>query len=456
MSAVLDTPAAVRAEPTSGGVRELIALALPIILTNLSSTLMMTTDAMMVGRLGATELGAVGYAGIWYWTVIAAFNGTGNGVQTFAAQAHGAGHARRCGPWLWQAWFTVVPAATIALVLFAVGFPALLDLLGPAAALRPLATSYVQARVFGVGGLMTGLLVAAFLRGVGDTRTPLYAMIAANLVNVALNYCLIFGHLGFPRLGVAGSGLATAIAEWVYALWLLRAVHRAAVRREFHTELVAPDRAAMRRFLRTSAPIGGQWSLDMLAFASFSTLVARMGASEMAASQALLSLMHLSFMQVVGVQMAVATMVGRYVGAGDVEAARRSLRSALRVGVGLSLLVAALFVAAPELCLRLFVSDETVLRLGAPLLAVGAAFQVCDAFGVLNGGALRGAGDTRWPFVVQTLLAWGLFLPAAYAGGALLGGGLTGAWMGGVVYVAALGLALHWRFQSGAWQEARI
>jgi Na+-driven multidrug efflux pump len=154
--------------------------------------------------------------------------------------------------------------------------------------------------------------------------------------------------------------------------------------------------------------------------------------------------------------MAVATMVGRYVGAGDLTAARRSLGSALRVGVGLSLLVAGLFVIAPELCLRLFVSDETVLRLGAPLLAVGAAFQVCDAFGVLNGGALRGAGDTRWPFVVQTLLAWGLFLPAAWLGGTWLDAGLTGAWMGGVVYVAALGLALHWRFQSGAWQAVRI
>jgi hypothetical protein len=94
MSAVLDTPATARTDASAGGVRELIALALPVILTNLSATLMMTTDAVMVGRLGATALGAVGYAGIWYWTVVAGFNGTGNGVQTFVAQAHGAGRAR--------------------------------------------------------------------------------------------------------------------------------------------------------------------------------------------------------------------------------------------------------------------------------------------------------------------------------------------------------------------------
>lgn len=456
MSAIVRSPAVARIAAAPGGVRELVALALPVVLTNLSSTLMMTVDAAMVGRLGATELGAVGYAGIWYWTVLSAFNGTGSGVQTFAAQAHGAGRARTCGRWLWQAWYTVVPAATLALAVFALSFPALLDLLGPAAPLQPLATSYVRARVCGIPGLMTGLLVAAFLRGVGDTRTPLAAMVVANVVNVILNYGLIFGHGGLPRLGVAGSGVATAIAEWVYAAWLLRAVRQPAVARAFGTAWARPDLPAMRRFLRTSAPIGGQWSLDMLAFASFSTLVARMGASEMAASQALLSLMHLSFMQVVGVQMAVTTLVGRYLGAGDAAAARRSLGSALRVGIGLSTLVAALFVAAPDHCLRLFVSDEAVLRLGGPLLAVGAAFLVCDAWGVLVGGALRGAGDTRWPFVVQTLLAWGLFLPAAYAGASLAGGGLTGAWAGGVLYVAVLSLVLHWRFQGGAWERARI
>ena len=456
MPAVLESPTLARVDAPAGGVRELVALALPIVFTNLSSTLMMTVDAAMVGRLGATELGAVGYAGIWYWTVIAVFNGTGSGVQTFAAQAHGAGRGHRCGRWLWQAWYTVVPAATAALLAFAVAFPALLELLGPAASLRPLAAAYVQARVVGIGGMMTGLLVAAFLRGVGDTRTPLAAMVVANVVNAVLNYALIFGHFGLPRLGVVGSGLATAVAEWVYAAWLLRAVTRPEVVRAFGLGRVRPDPAAMRRFLRTSAPIGGQWALDMLAFAVFSTLVARMGASEMAASQALLSLMHLSLMQVVGVQMAVATLVGRYIGAGDLVAARRSLASGLRVGVGLSMLVAAMFVVVPGPCLRLFVSDEAVLRLGAPLLAVGAAFLVCDAYGVLIGGALRGAGDTRWPFVVQTLLAWGVFLPAAYAGASLLGAGLTGAWSGGVVYVAVLGLALQWRVQSGAWERARI
>ncbi len=456
MSSALETTLPRAAVTTAGGVRELTALAIPVVLTNLSSTVMMMADSMMVGRLGATELGAVGYAGIWYWTALSAFSGAATGVQTFVAQAHGGGEARRCGGWTWQGWYAVVPAATLTMTVFALAFPWIMAQLGPDVALRANAAAYVQSRALGVAGITTAMVLAAFLRGIGDTRTPLYAMVTANAVNLVLNYGLIFGNLGLPAWGVYGAGIATAVAEWINAVWLLVVFRRAALRRAYGTAAVRPDGPAVARFLRTSAPIGGQWVLDMLAFAAFTTLVARMGAAEMAASQALISLMYLSFMQVVGVQMAVATLVGRYVGSGDLAAAERSRASALQVGLGLSMAAAVPYLVAPELCLRLFVSDPEVLRIGASLLVAGALFQVGDALGVLNGGALRGAGDTRWPFVTQTLLAWLFFLPAAWVGGYALDGGLTGAWLGGVAYVLVLGVALHWRFASGAWRRMRI
>jgi len=456
MALTIDTPVAVRVRNPAGGLREVATLALPVVLANLSATLMMTTDAAMVGRLGATQLGAVGYGGIWYWTVLSLFVGAATGVQTFVAQAHGAGDPRSCGAWAWQGLYAVVPLAVLGIGSFALAFPALLSIIAPAEALQPLAVAYVQARAFGIPGFMTGQVLSGFFRGLGDTRTPLYGVVLAAVLNVFLNYCLIYGHFGLPAWGVAGSGAATAIADWIYAGFLLIAFRRRRVAARFVTRPVAPDGAAMQRFLRTSAPIGGQWMLDMLAFASFSTLVARMGTAEMAASQALISLMHLSFMQVVGIAIAASTLVGRYVGAGDLAAAERSHETAVRVGMALSVAVAVLFLSVPELCLRIFTDDRAVLTLGAPLLAVGAAFQVADALGALSGGALRGAGDTRWPFLVQTALAWGLFLPAAYVGGFVFDGGLTGAWVGGVVYVLVLGVALQWRFRSGAWKRVRI
>jgi MATE family multidrug resistance protein len=118
--------------------------------------------------------------------------------------------------------------------------------------------------------------------------------------------------------------------------------------------------------------------------------------------------------------------------------------------------VAVLFLTMPDVLLGIFTSDTAVIALGRPLLAVGALYNLIDAVAIVAGGALRGAGDTRWPFAASTLLAWLVFLPAAYLFGIVLGGGLLGAWLGGTLYVAGLAGAQLWRLRSGAWRGVEI
>jgi multidrug resistance protein, MATE family len=194
----------------------------------------------------------------------------------------------------------------------------------------------------------------------------------------------------------------------------------------------------------------------MITFALFTTLIARMGATSMAASQTFLVLLHLSFMQVVGVQIAASTLVGRYVGARDLIAAERSHRSALLLGISLSALVSLVFVVLPGPLLRIFTDDASVLTLGLPLLWVGAAFNLLDAAAVVASGSLRGAGDTRFPFWVQTGTAWLVYLPASWLLGVWLEGGLLGAWIGASIYSLVLSIVLVSRFRSGAWKSIRI
>jgi putative MATE family efflux protein len=382
--------------------------------------------------------------------------GTATGVQTFVSQDHGAGRERQCGAWAWQALYGLVPAATLALLVFAALFPLMLGLLAPSPALQETAIAYLQPRSLGAPGAVTGMVIASFFRGVGDTRTPLFAMVTANLLNGALDYGLIFGHLGLPRLGVAGAGIASAASEWTYAGLLLWAFLRRGVAQPYHTFPVRPSLRALARLRRISLPIGGQWFLEMITFALFTNLVARMGDQAMAASQAFLALLHLSFMQVVGVSVAAGTLVGRYIGAQNVPAVERSYRSAQRLGLAVVVAVAALFLGVPDLLMRIFTDDPEVIRLGRPLLAVGALFQLFDAVAIVASGSLRGAGDTRWPFVVQTALAWTAFLPLAFLFGVVLGGGLIGAWLGGSGYVLLLSIALARRWRSGAWKEMAI
>jgi MATE family multidrug resistance protein len=445
-----------RSPELRGGLREVFVLAYPVILTQISITTMHVVDSAMVGSLGATELAAVGLGGVWVWTAVCFFIGTATSVQTFVSQSDGAGQQTRCGAWVWQGIYAVVPMTALAAVALYFGAGHLLSWIGPSPEVQPLAVSYVSARALGSVGLCAAVALNSFFRGIGDTKTPLYATITANVVNAVLDYGLIFGHLGLPALGVTGAGAATAVAEWVNLLALLVAVRRPGVVRRYATQWRAPRPRDVRRLLRTGLPIGGQWCLEMISFAVFLSLVARMGDVPMAASQAFVALLGLSFMQAIGLSIAVATLVGQYIGAGDPASVERSFRSGLELAAILAGVIALLFAAVPGLLLEIFTDDPEVLRLGRPLLVVGALFQFFDAFGIVADGALRGAGDTRWPFGVRFVLSWGVFVPLAYVLGVWLDGGLTWAWIGGTFYVALLSAALLLRFRSGAWRQIRI
>ncbi|MGH0037837.1 MAG: MATE family efflux transporter [Myxococcota bacterium] len=453
-------PSAQGAIPTGlrprGNVREVFGLAAPVVLTHVSITITQIVDSAMAGRLGPTELAAVGFGGIWMWTAMCFFAGTVTAVQTFVSQHHGAGEPERCGAWAWQGVLGVTPLTLAGAAVLYLGAGPLMRALGPSGELAPLATGYIEMRAFGNVGLCGAMALSSFFRGVGDTRTPLWTMVLANGVNAVLDYGLIFGRLGLPQWGVEGAGVATAVAEWVYFGATYVCFRRRRVDCEFRTgrpSLVGKD---LRRLLRTGMPIGGQWCLEMISFAVFSTLVARMGDASMAASQAFIMLLALTFMQAHGLSIAVATLVGRYIGARDPRSAERSFRSGVALGLALAAAIALLYVVFPEWLIAVFSDDPEVLRLARPLLLVGAFFQVFDAVAIVADGALRGAGDTRWPFVLRFVLSWGLFVPLAWLIGFVWGFGLTGAWFGGMIYVAVLAAFLVGRFHSGAWHHVRI
>jgi len=439
-----------------GGLREVLLLAFPVVLTQLSTSLMGVVDSAMVGRIGATELAAVGFGGIWLWTLFSILYGTASGIQTFVSQADGSGDPGSCGPWVWQGFYALLPAGIALVAVLAWLLEPALAWLGPSVEMRELTADYIDARLIGELGFVAVMVLNSFYRGLGDTRTPLYITLVANVVNVVLDYGLIFGELGLPKWGVAGAGLATTIAQWSNAIVLLAIFQHRSVAKRCNTHPIAMNGNQIRRFLWTGAPIGGQWFIAMLSFSAFTTLVARMGDESMAASQAFVMLLSLSFMQAVGISIAGAILVGRYIGAGDPSAAIRTFRSSILLGITLAAGIAIAFIAIPIPLLRIFTDDPEVLALGRPLLLLGALFQLLDAVAIIAEGALRGAGDTRWPFAVETALGWGLLVPLAYFVGVSLEGGLTGAWLAALVHITVLATTLVLRFRSNAWQRIRI
>jgi MATE family multidrug resistance protein len=398
----------------------------------------------------------VGFGGIWMWTAVSFFMGVATVVQTFVSQSDGSGRAGECGGWVWQGLYMVVlPVVIVSVAVFWLA-PALVALAGASTDIQHFTVEYVHGRCFGNPGLIAAFVFTSFFRGIGDTRTPLYANIIAVLFNAVLDYGLIFGELGLPEWGVYGAGFATAVSEWLLLLILLLFFSRSFLREHFRTRRESPSLSKIGRLLRTGAPIGGQWLLEMTSFAAFSTLIVGMGDIAMAASQAFLVLLSVSFMQALGISIGVSTLVGRYIGAGDLRAAERTYRSGIKLGWALSLSIALIYLLFPGTLMGVFTDEPGILAVARPLLIVGAFFQIFDALAAIVDGALRGAGDTLWPFVARLSLAWGLQVPLAYVFGIYLDGGFVWAWVGSGIYIAILCFVLAGRFRSGAWKRIEI
>jgi multidrug resistance protein, MATE family len=455
MSVEQTTSVGLLAERRPGTIVEIAALAGPVVLQSLSETAMHVVDSAMLGRLGPTALAAAGFSGTWIWTLLVPFAGLAAGVQTFVSRQVGAKRRADCGGWVWQAFWLGMPTIVLWSALLACFLSPLLAAIGTEAELHRLAVEYGQARLLGAPAVVAEFALCAFFLGIGDTRTPLRAAVIGVLVNLLLAWLLIFGRCGLPALGVAGAGIAQSIGSYVMVAIMLHTFLRPPLRLRYATAPRRPDRAALERFFATSAPIGGQWLLDMLTFAVFSSIIARMGETAMAASQVMLQLLALSFMQAVAIGSAAGTLIGRYLGAGDMEAARRSHRSAVVLTLGFSLFVALLFLSVPEALLGLFTSDSEVLRLARPLLVLGAFFQVVDALANVAAGSLRGAGDTRWQFLLHACLAWLVRVPAVCLGALVLDGGVLGAWLGELAYATLLGVLLMRRFGACRFNAAR-
>ena len=440
----------------AGGVLEVASLAYPVVLATMAETFMQVINSAMVGRLGATELGAVGFGGIWVWTLFCGFVGCAQGVQVFVARHFGAGEQRACGAWVWQSLYLLVPAVALWCGAMYWVFPIVIGWVGASPELESTALEYVVTRIPQGPAIVISFSIVSFFRGVGDTRTPLVASLVSISVNVVLAYGLIFGELGLPAWGVAGAGWSMTAASWINATIMLLFFLSRRMRQRFATSPVRPDRRAARRFLVTAAPIGGQWLLEMVSFALFSSLVARMGDAEMAASQAMLQLLSLSFMQAVAISIASGTLIGQYIGADDMAAAERSYRSGLKLAALLASIVALIFLASPELLLGIFTNEAGVLALGRPLLALGALFQLVDAIGIVTGGSLRGAGDTRFSFLVSATAAWLVRLPLLWVAVIWLDTGLYGAWIAETVFMGTLCAVFVARFRNGRWKTIAV
>lgn len=448
--------------------RAILALALPLIANSAAQLLLNLTDVWFIGRISTDALAAVGAVQWLSLVVLVILAGVGIAVQTVVAQAQGAGRQARASQAVWTAMWALLMAAPL-FVAAGLSMRALLSPFGLPAQLVALAAAFWLPRVTGsiFGAAVWALL--GFFNGIGRPRVTLLVTAFMALANALFNELFIF-HL---RLGIAGSGLATAAAQVCGLALALGVFLQRGYRRRYRTHLTwRPQLRHIGAQFRLGLPMGLLYAGDLIGFSIFQIMQVRLGSVQGAATQVVMILTAVSYLPGVGIALAGTTLVGQSVGAGDrpwalVLGNRVISMAALYMG-GMGLLLA---LAGPWL-LPLFVGaadpqSAAVVTLGMRLLWIAALYQFFDGLNLSSGFCLRGAGDVTVPAMLTIALSWLVFVPLAhmftFAPGQgwfevlpQLGWGATGGWFAVVVYALLVGAALFLRWRSRSWQRLTI
>lgn len=438
--------------------RRILSLAVPSIGANVARMLMGFIDFTMVSWLGTDAQAAISPATIMVFAVLCIGNGIAAAVTTFAAQSLGRGERHEAGAFGWQTFylavaFGVVMWPTTWLV------PDFFRWVGHAPGVMAAEVDYTRIALWCVAPSIIVSGLDGFFTGVQRPAISLVGVVVALVTNAVLNYGLIFGRWGMPEMGVAGAALATLIGWWVRAAILMVAFWSKEYGRAFGTRRrVGPSLRRLRGLLYVGGPSALQWLLDIAAWAVFMTfMMARYGTPAMAATNIAIQYMHLAFMPAVGIGMALTSLVGHAIGEGRPDRAARRTRAAVIMTSAYMGSIGLMFALAPAALMRVFSGDPDVIAAGCIVLLWAAAFQAFDGLSIVYSGALRGAGDTRWPALAFIGYAWGVFLGGGWLVARLAPGlGLNGPWMMCTLYIMLLGLTMWWRFARGAWRRIRL
>jgi len=424
---------------------------------------MQFTDRMFLAHHSLEALAASLSGSITNFVFMAFFVGVASYVNVFVAQYTGAGQPGNVGAALWQGlWFSLLAGVALALLSLPGGW--IFALAGHAPEIQEMEVAYYRILCWGSGLAVLGMCLSTFYSGRGLTRTVAVVNMIGAALNIPLDYALINGAWGFPALGIRGAGIATVTAWGVTALLFAALVFTRGNEARFGVRSRwRPDRELFARLMRFGLPGGAQLFLDVFGFTVFILLIGRLGTTELAASNLVFSLDHFAFMPMVGLHIAIETLVGQALGAGDPGRAEEVTRSALHLALAWALSLAAVFLLVPEPLVAAFrPADMTpaqyapVMTMGSLLLVVVAFYTLFDGVALVHFGALKGAGDTGFVMLCQSVCSLLLQVLPVWLLVEVLGWGVYWCWGTLAVSLAVLALAARLRYAGGRWKAMSV
>ena len=447
--------ATVRWHP-AGRTGAVLRLALPAVAEQLLNMTVGLVDTFLVGHLGASALSAVSISNQFVMLATVLFASVATGSTALIARSIGAEDLRTARRTLNQSMLMGALIGIASTVLGVLLARQAVRLMGATGETLPLAESYLRI-VSCTFLLSTWLFIGnACLRGAGDTLTTMRVMMLVNVVNVVVASTLIYGPLGLPRLGVAGSALGAAAGRTTGGLVILALLWRGRPGLRLHWRAMRPDLALIRRILQIGIPTGVEQMLMRLGQSSYLRVVTTLGMTAVAAHAVALNAESLSYMPGFGFAIAATTLVGQGLGAGQPQRAEADGYLAYKLGAGVMSFMGLVFFFFAGRIVGFFTTDPQVIALGSGPLRLVAVAQPLLASSMIFSGGLRGAGDTRWPMAFTALGVWLVRVPLAILFVLVLRLGLMGAWYAMVIDLATRGVLAFLRFRAGDWKAARV
>ncbi len=479
--------------PVSSPVGELLSVALPAVITMTSYTVMQFVDNLIVKELDPGAISAVGNGGIAAFIPGAALMGLLSVVNTFVAQNFGAGTVRNGAAYVWNGLYLSIAAWLLVFLPVGLNLEALFEftyrLFGqdaPTGNLMQMQVTYGSICMIGMIFPLCARTVGHFFYGVHRPTVVMVSALAGNVVNLILCSIWVLGGLGLPgsesftesgqrlwwdmgvtSMGVKGAAISTVIGGAVELAIPLALFLSFRYRRDYATLAGwRPSLSHVKGLFRLGWPAGLMQGNELLGWYIFMAIL--VGAFNVVgqapvhtdAGWIVLRYMHLSFMPAVGMSIALSSIVGKYVGAGDEATAIKRIWLGLGLTAVYMSVCAACFVLFREDLIRIFVDKDAdpqtiarIVEIGTSMLLVAAAFQLFDAVAISLAGALRGAGDTVWPGVVTIILTWGCIVGGGYLMITIAPGWESlGPWLAAAAYIILLAISFFWRFLGGGWK----
>ncbi len=447
---------------SEGGYRELLTMAVPLILSTGAWSILHFVDRMFLTWYSPESIAASMPAGILNFTLCSLFIGTAGYANTFVAQYFGAGRNERIGACVWQGLYIALIGGVV-LIAVAPAAGALFRLIGHAPEIQALEAVYFRILCLGSFFPIASSAMTSFFSGRGRNWPIMVVSSSACVVNVILDYALIFGNWGLPEMGIAGAAIATVISGGCSFAAYVILIFRPAFNRLYHTlRNWRPDRELLGRMLRYGLPSGIQFFLDISGFTAFLLLVGRLGMVELAATNIAFNINTLAFMPMMGFGIAISVKVGQSLGDNRPDLAEKSVYSGAHLTFLYMGLVSLSYVLLPEVYMSAFAaradpqSFAPIRRLVVVLLRFVAIYTLSDTANIVFASAIKGAGDTRFVMLMIVGMAIGALVTPTFLALVVFGASIYAAWVILAVYITLLGGSFLLRFLSGKWKSMRV